>query len=369
MKIFNQPEFIELSTYHNELEKYVNRTASTPGIISILTMGSIKAPGLSDLDIICVVNDNFKRRYAHNFSISATDHRIMLHGPVIIPARLFNKLPFIIYATNLKNIYGSDLIQTIKRIPEREFKCLALAYLLDFTESRFTQYAKSKMENSVDKRSWLTRCWSYVHSKTLCDLAEVPVSNDLLQFIQDMSTVRKNWTNGTKCSDSDFLDLFHHSKKIGQQIFNSSCRKLTKQQDIPLNGSEYRTYRVGNKKIICSARYSKLDVSIQPVKIGQFSWDYITTKAPLEYGIHLENYGFSRSNCNKTESTGQLYSTVLKKRKQLSLEHASFLSTNNLQCSMSAYLGLPLNRPLHMWPIDNMFWLLKKETISADQSM
>ncbi len=59
----------------------------------------------------------------------------------------------------------------------------------------------------------------------------------------------------------------------------------------------------------------------------------------------------------------------IKKRKQLSLEHAHFLSIKNLQFSMGGYLGLPLNRPLHMWPIDNLFWLLKKETILADQSV
>ncbi len=360
MKIFNEPEFIELTSYHNELKKYVNRAASTPGIISVLTMGSIKAPGLSDLDIICVVDDNFKRRYAHNFSIATADKRIVLHGPVIVPAKLFNNLQFIIYATNLKTIYGPDLIRSIKPTPEKELKCLALAYLLDFTESRFTQYAKSQTDNSLDKRSWLTRCWSYVHSKTLCDLADVPVSNDLLQFIQDMSTVRRNWINGTKCSDSDFLDLFYRSIKIGQQIFKSSCKKIINQQDIAINGLDNKTYHVGNKKIICSAEYTALDVSIQSVKIGRFSWDYITTKAPLEYGIHLDKYGFFKSKSNRPESTEKLCSSVLKKRKQLALEQARFLSVKKLKFSMGAYLGLPLNRPLHMRPIDNLFWSLKK---------
>jgi hypothetical protein len=83
MNFIDKPVFLEISDYENlysRLEKYYSKNTN---ISEIYRIGSVKNPGISDLDIMLIVKDgsimNFK-----DFPISGKDRLILTHSPFII---------------------------------------------------------------------------------------------------------------------------------------------------------------------------------------------------------------------------------------------------------------------------------------------
>jgi hypothetical protein len=70
MKIINQPRFLQKEAYDEELDLYLQKVDVAEGLVSVMTMGSVGAPGLSDLDLICVVDDGVRARSVLNLDLS-----------------------------------------------------------------------------------------------------------------------------------------------------------------------------------------------------------------------------------------------------------------------------------------------------------
>ena len=143
MKIINQPQFLSKKDYDDELSLYLQNAEDSEGLISILTMGSVGAPGLSDLDLICVVKEDAKANTVHTLDLpkGAQERGILLHGPILIPKSLFSNLHYIFPVSNLIDCSGESLLQNISPVSNEEEKSLALAYLVDFTLSRLLQHS------------------------------------------------------------------------------------------------------------------------------------------------------------------------------------------------------------------------------------
>ena len=58
VKFIDYPTFIEVSKYDELKNKLVNQLTSHPSILSVYQMGSVKTPGISDLDLICVFKND-----------------------------------------------------------------------------------------------------------------------------------------------------------------------------------------------------------------------------------------------------------------------------------------------------------------------
>ena len=122
MKIINQPQFLSKEAYDDELGLYLQNAEGSKGLVSVLTMGSVGAPGLSDLDLICVVKEGAKAKTVHGLDIpkGAQERGILLHGPIVIPKSLFPDLHYIFPVSNLIDCSGESLLQNISPVSEEE---------------------------------------------------------------------------------------------------------------------------------------------------------------------------------------------------------------------------------------------------------
>ena len=60
LKFIDYPKEISISDYETLTEKIVEKMLANDSVLSLYQMGSIKHPGISDLDIICVFKNNSK---------------------------------------------------------------------------------------------------------------------------------------------------------------------------------------------------------------------------------------------------------------------------------------------------------------------
>ena len=57
-KLIDKPKYIPLEEYNNLIEKVIVELSKEISIKSIYQIGSIKNPGISDLDLVCVFRDD-----------------------------------------------------------------------------------------------------------------------------------------------------------------------------------------------------------------------------------------------------------------------------------------------------------------------
>ena len=129
LKILNHPQFIERTEYDNLKDKIVLKFKNLPNIESIYQMGSVKEPGISDLDIICVFNDDSNCNINIRSEISDEEKEILTHSLFGIEKRYFKQALNYNLVSNLNLLHGKglDTISTVNKNIERQ---IALEYML-----------------------------------------------------------------------------------------------------------------------------------------------------------------------------------------------------------------------------------------------
>jgi hypothetical protein len=115
----------EKSDYLEAIDFYLEKITKNDDVISVYQMGSIKYPGLSDIDFIIVLKDKPKHFTWKEFSIrnlSEKQQYLFLHEPYVIQESLMPFIKFLYSVSNLKLLYGKPFRF---KFPEKEI-CLHL---------------------------------------------------------------------------------------------------------------------------------------------------------------------------------------------------------------------------------------------------
>lgn len=334
-QLVNKPERIELIKYEQALCAYVDKVLQTNDILSIWTMGSVGSPGLSDLDVIVVLNDDFDRHKSRRLSVAGINDKLFIHGPIIIPESMSCEFQWLIYATNLQKIYGEGDLQDFNKVKKSHVEPLVAAYLVDFCESRMLQYATVEATGCADIRSWLTRTWSVLHSVNIIrDYFKVEIlPAHIGELVEKVKIPRQCWNSGEEPSSVQIIDAIEASKKINDWCF--------------LFGLEYF---YGGSKLRHAETISFPDKTIKfkegllGYKSRQFRFfsrtlnKYICSQ-DSRYAKHLSIYMGNEPHCTA------LKFDVLKKRSERVRKHWAWLNAHApFANSMSGYIGLPKPR-------------------------
>jgi hypothetical protein len=336
---------LKLAEYEKELKRYVDRVKDLPGIKGVMTMGSVKAPGLSDLDIVCIVNSEWKKENSVKLNIDIEGYKsgVFIHGPFVISEELLPDLQYIIWATNLTDIHG-EMSRIIKVIPEKEQPYLELAYLVDFTESRFGQFEGCIKDKVIDRRSWYARFWSLTHSLSICRKVGVQLSDEGLDTIEAVKELRCEWLEGRYKSDGEFVKLFWCSYNLYKEIFVKAIDKVNSYFLPNFVVGDNVKFSMKGKKVICTKSQINIQVSYWSLKIlGYIILSELCLKAPFAFALHLWGYGFGDI---PSEIKEHPYIHLLSKRCNLVRKHERFLDDNGMSFSLKGYLGFPRNETL-----------------------
>ena len=304
-------------------------------------MGSIKAPGLSDIDILVVVDDDFKSAESKRLSISTMDRRVFLHGPIIIPESLASNLQYIFYASNLQCIFGSECLQEWEGLGPVNRKILASCYLVDFIESRFLQFAEIDYFG-VDKRAWLTRIWSTVHSLELYEYAfGCPIPDNIKSLMITVKQTRLDWLNNEYIDDMIFLNALDASLDINNFIFFNSLNFMYGRPCI----NEVVNVITGLKNIkFSNSMEGRKLYSFKNYKIMGKSFNVFFVAHGPSYLAHLQNYKNIKVNWKVAPEVDEGVKEIKVKRKNLVAQHISWLDLHApASRSMKGYLGIDVN--------------------------
>ncbi|MGI6103536.1 MAG: hypothetical protein ACOYBJ_02865 [Patescibacteria group bacterium] len=168
--------------------------AATPGVLSVYQIGSVGAPGLSDLDFIVVLDEDqppsamaLERERA-----GERDRYILFHEPFIMTPQSFSHLAAVTPTFSLVHRWGEQLT-LVDRSPE-ELQMLKEVLLLDLcTVSLSHEFSTLQAQKVLDARLTIARLHALKYPITLLEAVDEPVPQDWQKYVDRVAALRRDW--------------------------------------------------------------------------------------------------------------------------------------------------------------------------------
>ncbi len=126
------PHYVSESAYRHVLDSMVKRLSALPETVSVYRVGSIGSPGISDLDLIVIFQDN--KKVGKNFleNLTPEEKYLFVHNLYGISQQDFEEALRFTFFDNFTLLYGTNMRLDSFRSPEiTEFlkKQVALEYI------------------------------------------------------------------------------------------------------------------------------------------------------------------------------------------------------------------------------------------------
>ena len=340
---YHYPKPTPISCYYTEIKKYVDWVSGFDDVMAIYSMGSIKCPGISDIDLIVVTKDIVHNPQQLSVAQKKYDNNLFIHDVIVISHRIFKYLQYIFFASNLKLIWAcpTRTYQTVDNVPERE---RALSILLDFTESRLLEFQMLFKSRRVNVRQWLTRIESLRHTVRLASkIIGEDIRDKYAQVLNNLSGLRETWLNEERLE----LDLFKILLQETANAFGSILKDLSDIPELSISSpNDRRRIVIHNKVIAFSSKVSYRAVIKEIAVPLKNNRQYLFVELPYYYLTHLAGY-FDKeiTGCYlkplekvKQNLPNSRYVNFQSKRLHAIHNHWQFLRKNKIHYGMAGYI-------------------------------
>jgi len=180
--------------YIDALQQYISYIRGFSDVISVYQFGSVSIPGLSDIDLLIILQDQLAASKAKDYRIERFNKKvryIFMHQPFILNEFVFQNLNQLFYINNLKYIFGRELsIQAIDEGQQQELMLVINIKRLSVLLRNFSSYISA---NSVSSRECLVNLNSLKYTIHCLGLIFNVHKEEWLQYIQQVENLRKDW--------------------------------------------------------------------------------------------------------------------------------------------------------------------------------
>lgn len=226
---FNHPIDCHIELYDQAVKEYISLVSGFPEVIAILQIGNVGVAGISDIDLVVILDDNYTCLNNYSFyQISDVFHNLLMHDVFIIPYTISSDIRLIAPVFDMKVVYKNDLnIIDFKIEPNFYEKFVLLADLMGTSVNK--EYDRWYCEKLKDVKLIIARLNALKYPiymiKDLCMSSDINIlSNHNILFdnyVNDFSTFRKNWFTEIDSIKISNLDLYiHEATKIISPLIN-----------------------------------------------------------------------------------------------------------------------------------------------------
>jgi len=212
-----EPKKVSEEYYQKARKEIIQYYSENIDILSIYEYGSVSSPGVSDLDIILVLNDKIKTQETNfDFSkISKKAHNLVADGNVMkMSKENFINLNFLDNKINVKKLYGKDLL--LKHTVEEDKEILDLISVIDWLPERILRLTSAISSKNINITMVLCVLHSFSYSiKRIDDLTCNDLKSSKSQSIlEKIKMLRNNWYSIDNPSNK-LIDCIKESITLG----------------------------------------------------------------------------------------------------------------------------------------------------------
>ena len=343
---------VEVSYYEDIIHNYLDVIQGQEGVISVIQIGSFTAPGLSDIDIVVVVEEkNFPDWDKMSLILNSQDmphNEVLMHDIFVIPSSISKYIESFFYVDQQKVLIGDKLGGLI---PIEEVSRYKVLIAFEYSVHRLDVLMSMLKKQEISYREVLLFVSTLRHTyRMLSDLGLVDLV-DAESKILEIEKLRKDALKG-RIHDLDSwaeesIKLLHMACTIlGEKMYGELNTK------IPTT-----SWILSNKKLIINVEGDhiiELWKNILKVQLAAVVPKFVIITPLSSYVYHhVQNYLNLSSNegvylrskfSGKTENfikISEKYQKLLAKRAEMVVSHWKFIDrTGYLKASGRGYIIL-----------------------------
>jgi len=194
--IVDDVTIIDASAYDKAVDNYVGRVREFPGIVEVVRFGGVSNPGISDLDLIVIVEDlvdiapsNLSNLEVRRNSVES----VWTHEVSVIPKSLWSDLQYLAYCSDMQLQLGELAIQE----PTLNRNDIFVA-MYDGLIDRLICIARVLCSDICSVRYALLVMYSLKHTLRLCEQINIPVEKDQVSLVDEIRELRDTWFEDKK---------------------------------------------------------------------------------------------------------------------------------------------------------------------------
>lgn len=196
LKLLSEPQATDRSEYEAAVGRYV-AMAADDDVAAIYQIGSVGAPGISDIDLIVILSDTPSAgRSPARYSIqrlSAHDRYLFMHDVYILPLHLAHAVHMALRVETIACIHGKDVIPPHVGLSVRASRVAAVACIIDGALDIMLFILGALRSGSVHVRQALCVLYSLRYTIALYEECGLPGIGHLHAYLDDVTRLRKDY--------------------------------------------------------------------------------------------------------------------------------------------------------------------------------
>jgi hypothetical protein len=187
--VYDFPTSATVDVYHEAAQLYYQRVSRASLDASVYRFGGVSAPGISDLDMVCVFPEGSPVRMSEVVPgwLGPEHRRLFCHPPLVLSRSQFHDVPLFYPNITLVRVGGPEL--PIRRLSEHERKLIGLMVGIEFLPLRWSDLCMLWMDDRLPVRKSLLFLASLRHS--IDHLGEWGVRREQwAQFVRQVDVIR-----------------------------------------------------------------------------------------------------------------------------------------------------------------------------------
>jgi hypothetical protein len=172
-----------LDMYREEaLARFVDAATAICPDIAVDCFGSLNSPGLSDIDILCVVPDDLDAAGCRRLAALTAFDPLFAHGPVVLPISMLSLLPWMSPGGRYRQVGGAELTLGAAGSDSRPV-ALHIASVIEGGLGRWIRLLQASQSDLFHVRAVCLRLWSRNHMVESASAAGLAIPQQARDFI------------------------------------------------------------------------------------------------------------------------------------------------------------------------------------------
>jgi len=219
MKFIDHPIKAERDSYERAIDKLAESNRGTEGLRTIYRLGNITTPGISDIDLLFVFEDDCRCRLNGMEALSDSEKRLFTHGIMAMPQKFFHRNNYFAIWSRHEVIWGERTLQGPERSKEEEH-ALGIQTAMEFFFANYMDLAIQEAYGVFKLRALLQHMKGLLYDLELIGQQDTEITGPLLE----LKEIIRNWFNESASLKiitdwlRGFLPLY---RSYVQQLFNT----------------------------------------------------------------------------------------------------------------------------------------------------
>ncbi len=275
MIFIDEPQWVSLESYENSIQMMTECLAKVPGVISVYQIGGLSSPGISDIDMVVVFEDEISCHHDPRRQQNDIGKYLFTHRLFATSISLFKQSQSYTFFHNFKLIYGKDLNAANHG---EGSDVLQRQWAYEFLIKMFINMAVSREYGIYKVRNLLLTGKALLYDIDFLGV-EAP---ELMFYVEEIIAWRERWFNKRPSKREISLNITGLWDALTEFIENNL-------KQIPLYFPERTTYLIGKNIELHYAE--RLDASSHGIKFPWVPKSYAREFISLQNRINKFNIG------------------------------------------------------------------------------